>query len=491
MDWGGSESQEPARMFRGRISYNFGMRFGGRALGGVISLFALHLATHHFGPSRWGSVVAAMAFVAVFAAVSDFGLQSILSRDLSVPGNDSSSLFGAALVAIPMIVLPMSVIAALLDLALYSGHSRTRGVVYILLGTIPCMAVWLVSTSVLVARSRNDVRALLDVGSSLLGLGVIGVAIFGHLGVEMYAALLTASTCATAGASIRIASRYVSPVIRCARGDVLRLLRRSLPLGVSSSTNALYGQVDTIIISLLAASTAVAAFGVASQIAGFLVSIPSMLMVAMTPHAMRRDEAGRRVLLQRAFDVLVAIAAAVPLLAVIFCRGAVSAVAGGRYGSAVIPLMLLLCAAALAFPSAVLGQGLIFFGGEKHLPGTVATALVVNVLGNVFAVRLDGITGAALVMIASEAVVLVLLARSFRSVAGYLPSIVRGGKAACISAVLAAVFAVCDALHDVPSLHGPMLVPEVVVVITCYAVLVWVVGKLLPDGKAGGVVRAS
>lgn len=457
---------------RGRIGYNALARLGGRAAGGAVSLIALHIGTHYFGPSRWGPIVAAVAFVAVFASASDFGVQVIASRELSTPGVDERALFGTALAAVPFTALPAIVVAVVLDLVLYAGHPEIRTLVLILVGTVPCTALWLVSASVFVARSRNDVRALLDLGSSSLVLGSIVVVAASRGGSDLYLLLVTLATALTSIAALLLARRYVVPQMRSTWASSWKLVKRSAPLGLTYSSNALYGQVDTILVALLTTTGALAAFGVASQVAGFVAAVPAMLMAAVTPHFMRKQASERQALFQRSFDALVLVAVVLPLLAALFAHSAVSAIAGGRYLTATIPLVLLVSASALAFPSAVFGHGLVLVGAERQVPRTVYAALAVNLVANLVAVPLDGITGAAFAMVVSEAALLVLRARSFRVATGFAPSSARAVHAVVAAGTLAALYVTCDLVLGVRMGHGVVALFEALAVMAAYAVLI-------------------
>ena len=467
------------------------MRLLGRAAGGAISLVALHIGTHYFGPARWGPIVAATAFVAVFAAASDFGVQQIASRDLAAPGADSRAILGAALAAVPITALPATAVAAAIDFAVYAGHPGIRTLVLLLLATVPCTALWLVSSSVFVARARNDVRALLDVGSSALVLAAISIVGASHAGSDTYLALVTVSTAATAGGALVLARRYVVPSMSGGAQTAWQLVRRSAPLGLTYSSNALYGQVDTVLVALLTTTSSLAAFGVASQIAGFVAAVPAMLMAAVTPHFMRQGADGRKVLVQRSFDTLVTIAAALPLVAVLFARGAISAVAGGRYAAAGTPLVLLVGAGALGFPTAVYGHGLVLVGAERRVPRGVYAALVVNVVGNLVAVPLAGITGAGIVMVGSEATLLVLRARAFRSAAGFGPSLQHAAIAIVAAGTLAGAYATSHVGFGLQTGHGLAMIPEAVILCGCYAALTWLGHRIVHHRRSGPPVGAS
>jgi O-antigen/teichoic acid export membrane protein len=97
--------------------------------------------------------------------------------------------------------------------------------------------------------------------------------------------------------------------------------------------------------------------------------------------------------------------------------------------------------------------------------------LGINVVGNLVAIPLDGITGAALVMIASEAASWCLGALYFHKEAGYRLSYCSGVIACIAAGTTAGLYALCDEVAGVRVGHGLALVPEGALVLTCYALL--------------------
>jgi len=88
------EGSEPSSLgtTRARVSYNFSTRLVGRGAGAVITLVALRLTTHYFGPARWGAVVAASAFANLFVGLCDFGVTRIISREMAAKESDESAV---------------------------------------------------------------------------------------------------------------------------------------------------------------------------------------------------------------------------------------------------------------------------------------------------------------------------------------------------------------------------------------------------------------
>lgn len=460
-----------ARRTRGRISYNALARLAGRSAGGLISLYALHLATHYFGPRRWGAVVAAIAFCSVFVALANVGVTQVLARDLAREGGDPAPLFGAGLVTTAFGTLAVAGVAAGMDVGVYAARPGAREVVFALLPIIPLNAWWSLSAAVLVARSRNDLRAVLDVLSSAALVGGVLLLRASRGTTVDYALLSAAATGVTALAAYAMARRYVVPALRRGLRELRPLARRSIGFALGDAIGIAYGQLDTILVSLFTTASAVAWFGVGSQVAGFAMSIPGMLTAALIPRYMRSDRTKQRAVLQRALDVLLSAAAILPVLGVLFARGVLMALAGPTFLRGTTALALLVAASACTFPSILFAEALVLEGRQRQALRLSLAVLAVNLVGNLVAIPLAGIEGAALVLIVSEAAAWLLRARAVRNAVGYELSYRHGALAVVAAATTGGLYEAVRSLSGLPIPHGLALLPGGLGVVACYGAL--------------------
>lgn len=390
---------------RSRISYNAITRFGGRTLGGLLSLFALHLAARYFRPDGWGPIAGALAFVFIFTSLADFGVASILSRDL-VRANDKASLLGSGLKAALMMSLMTSFIAAGVGIVVFASLPQTRDMILILLPSIPASGVFSVLSATLVARSRNDVRAVFDVVSSLLPLaGVYTIATL-HFGRDSYGLLVSAVSVVMVLLGLMVVCRHQPVRLTSPNFEVRSVLREAWPLGVSQIAGAIYLQIDVLLVVAFLSGGEVGQYGLASRIASFFASIPAMVTVAAIPAFMRKSELARRELARRLLRTLAAGAIGTALIGILFSRFVVEIVGGHQYGPAAGALRLLLIAAGISFLASTFWTVIYLTGNQRYLFRIGVVVLIVNVVANLVAIPLWGIDGAAGSLVTSELVAL-------------------------------------------------------------------------------------
>ncbi|MGH9091098.1 MAG: oligosaccharide flippase family protein [Acidimicrobiales bacterium] len=398
-----------------RVAYGAGVRLLGRTLGALFSLVALREATRYFGPVQWGPITAALAWFGIFSLLGTPGVAMLAMRELAKPDIDVRRTFGRSLAATCLVSIAALVPAVVIGTPIYAGKGTTLEIMLVIAAGIPAMALFMTSSAALAGRGRSDIRALLDVVSSIFLLVATLVVVHAHLRQLGYATAYLCYLAVTAVVAVGLTSVLVPPRLGGSHRRVWTQLRQSLPLGQFDIFAAVYARADSIMLFFIKGSRPVALYGVAFQIVTFLFVTPSLLSNALLPDYVSAGGERRRFLARRGFDVMLTLALPLPVFGVVFGRALVVWIAGNRFAPAGTLLAILSGAALLAFLSGYLFQMAIFSGAEKGLWRAVAALTAVNIASNAVAVTLWSATGAATAMILSEAVGLVIYWRIYRA----------------------------------------------------------------------------
>lgn len=461
----------PGRPVRSRVSYNATVRLSGRIMGSLITLAALRLVTHHYGPTLWGEVVAASSLANFFVAICDFGVMRIVSRDVAEKPKEAARTYAAGLLAGAVVVLAAMVVMTGVSALVYSSRPELRSLSFVLVLSLPPNMFWLVSAGVLVARARNDARAAVDVLSSVFLLSATGAALAALLGVAGYVWLTVAADVATGALSLLLARRYLRADFNKGRDQVGYVLRQASPLGISQGLNGAAQQAVVVMLSLLASLATVGRFGIAMQIAVFGTSVPLMLTAALLPKFVTGSVVQRERLLQRAFDVLSAAGAFLPVAAVSAGQPILFLIGGGRFTGSPWPLIMLSCFVALSFPSAVFTDSLVYLKHQKavlraSLVGTVVTLAVAGAA----IPSLKG-TGAAIGLTAGAAALLFSAVWAFQRGAGLRLSYATAGRYLALSTGLIGLYLIVHLALGLDSPSGWLVLPEIAFVAVVYAAM--------------------
>jgi len=458
-----------------RIAYGASARLVGRTLGAIVSLLALRAATRYFGPVQWGSVAAALAWFAIFSYLGSPGVATLAMREVARPNADARSVFGRALAATLVVSVGAGLAAAVTGMVVYHGRQEVLTMVLILALGIPFMGLFLTSGSALAGRGRSDMRAVLDLASSVFLLAATVVVVDAHAHVRGYAYGYLAYLAGAGLLAVALGAFFLRPTFRHLRSGLVGMLRASLPLGQFDVFAIVYARADSVMLYFISGNRAVAVYAVAFQIAAFLFSVPTLLSNALLPEFMSATAERRQFLARRAFDVILTAAVPLPLFGVLFATPVVILIAGHRYAAAGPLLAILTGAGAIALLNGYLFQMAVFSGAQSSLWQAIATVTAVNLTANAVAVTLWGATGAAWVMVLSEATGLAMYWRLYLA---HMPSPLGHRYPLSVLVAAIALTGACWLAHVQLGLGagtGIGVVLRAAIVVLSYLALLWLV----------------
>src|SRR3972149_41365 len=75
-----------------RIARNFAVSFAGRFLAGALGVVSLAFITRTLGSEQFGEYNIVFAYLYIFLVLADFGLNSLLAREISKPEADEKEI---------------------------------------------------------------------------------------------------------------------------------------------------------------------------------------------------------------------------------------------------------------------------------------------------------------------------------------------------------------------------------------------------------------
>jgi O-antigen/teichoic acid export membrane protein len=385
-----------------QVARNTAAQAFGKAAVLAVGAASIAITTRYLGAAGYGSFALALALVQMLGVLADFGVVTVLVREISREPRRTEELVGGALALRLLLGAGVVALAGLLGLVLpYSPDVR----VAILIAGIP-FVLGLATTSlstIFQARLQMGRAALADVAGRLAGLAALVVVVEADLGFE--AVVATTAVGAAVTLAVTVAMVRVRPHARHWR----ELLVPAVPLGVALAVNEVYFRADTFILSLFRPFEEVGHYTLAYRIFELLAVLPAIVMTSAFP-LLSRYVSGQRELAARVVDatadLFVAVAAPIAAGGLVLAPELVRLVAGDAFGGAVTPVRLLLCAAGAAWVSGLLGYTLIAADRRRAVLALSLVALAVNLALNLALVPSYGADAAAAVALGSELLLL-------------------------------------------------------------------------------------
>jgi O-antigen/teichoic acid export membrane protein len=383
------------------------------------------IAVRSLPPSKFGIFVGMSASALMAAALWDFGLSPLLTREVATGyvgiRRALAAVFQLRLKLLPLWLTTFAVGTVVVDrdrtiplnvIAGFAAASLVFGCHSALLATLRGRLGFR-SSGLATAYGR-----LLTAGLCFIGIGLLGL----QRPLEILAWTLCGGEILTLILAARaLLSESSGPQHQGHAGRVSITLRAAAPFCANGILATAYNRFDVIILAALASVQQVGYYGPASRIQDALYLMPSAVGIVALPLVAARyaGDGGRervRRLTQRL--IVVGLAVCVPITALVFLLTPllVRVVLGPSYGGAVKPTQILIWFLPFAAVQAPLLSAL---AGTGHAGDTTKVFVATFVTAIVLHVLLDGwlgATGAAIASLSRDpvaVVVAVLLARRY------------------------------------------------------------------------------
>ena len=392
-----------------RIAYNVIVNVIAKAGSTVLALVAIGMITRYLGPSGFGDYATIMAFFALAAALADFGLYQVMTREIGRSEDAAQE---------------QRIVERIFTLRLLLSSAVTLGTVAVVqwLPYTPSVRAGIIliavafffssSYSLLNGVFQKHLRMDLVVVTEFIGKALQVAWIWGVMVLDGGFLWVVASVIAAMlfdfVAVLTLARRYVTPRIVTDVPFWRDFLSHSYPMGIAAIVTFLYFKADTLILAHLQDAAAVGIYNGAYKIMENLIFFPSMVMGLMLPILARTIFTDRNQFTVYADKTLkVFLIIIVPIvIGVLFEAEAIMRVVGGEAFVASAPVLRLLIWALFFIFFGQFFTILLLTGKlQKLLLGILSVIAVANIAANVLLIPLFSYIGAAWVSVGTEAAV--------------------------------------------------------------------------------------
>jgi len=265
-----------------RIAHNSIISAVSRVISLAVALVTVGLVTRYLGASGFGVYTTIIAFYFLITALSDFGINQILTREISRPKADErkivANVLGLRLFSITLI----TIVGGLSVFFLPYGSDVRKGIWLMFIALI-FSSLSQTLNSVFQKRLVMNRLAWRELISRFIQLGVTFLAVKFDWGVLGILLAMIASFLFVLAASWKLASEYINLKFSFDKKYWIFFLWESAPLGIAAFVNFLYFKADAILLSLFQNSHEVGIYGAAYKVLESLIYFPYMFMGLVMP----------------------------------------------------------------------------------------------------------------------------------------------------------------------------------------------------------------
>lgn len=387
-----------------KIAYNAMVSTIAKVLSTIFALVGIGMMTRYLGVEGFGKYATILAFFGFFIAISDLGLYSVATREISRKNADAKKIMGA----IFSLRIVVSTIVALLSPLL---------LIFLPYESDVKLGIFLVSISFVFASSYGllngifqkhlimDRVALTELCGKVIQVGVIYYAVQADKGLTMIIIALLLAMLFNFIVLFFLSRRYVPFVLHIDIPYWRKFLRLSLPMGVATFVTFLYIKMDTIILSIVGTQEDVGIYNAAYKIVDTLAFFPAMIIGLMLPllslYIFSDREKFSRVA-DKTMKVFILMVVPIIIATLFMADFIMSVIGGGAFGESVVVLRILIFASALIFFGHFYNNVLLAGNQQKRLMIALITAAVLNITANLIFIPKFSYMASAIISVGTE-----------------------------------------------------------------------------------------
>lgn len=380
-----------------QILVNTGWLFGDNILRVGVGLLVGVWLARYLGPAQFGMLSYAMAFIALFGAVANLGLNGIVVRDLVKDPGSANATLGTALV-LQALGSVLAFALAVLTINFARPDDELTKFMIVVLGSVMVFK----STEVVKYWFESQVQSKYTVwvenGAFLLFAAVKVALILAHATLMAFVWSAFAEGALIAGGLLGVYAWRGGQLLAW-QGHYQRakiLLKDSWPLIFSGLAVMIYMRIDQIMLGQMTDDNVVGLYSAAVRISEGLYFIPMAIVASTFPALMQiREKEKFTKRFQNIFDVMLLISLPAALVLSFFSENIIVFLFGQKYLPAAEILQIHAWVAVFAFLGVPSGRWYLYENLQLlALYRTVLGALI-NIAANYILIPTSGAIGAA------------------------------------------------------------------------------------------------
>lgn len=388
-----------------RITANFLSLLSSEIAAKLLQLLIFVYLARAFGTEDFGTFSFGLAFALLIVIIADFGLSTLLVREMSRDKKAASKYISNAIV-VKVFLAIITVIAASLFLNFMDYSNEAKLVAYIMLSFTILQSFTDLYYSVFRAFERMHYDASIKLLRMLVLVGIIFYALKNNFSLanasmafpitEAFILLITV---------ILVYARFIRISLEFDYAFSKEILKKSSFFCLSIVFSGLFMYIDQIMLSKLRGSAEVGIYAAASNIMIALIFIPLMYANAIYPVISRLFVSSKETLkfaYERSFKymLIIGIAASAGIFAL--SGKIVSLLYGEEYASTAVVLTILSGYLFLRFANVISGFALSSINRQGSRVVSQGIAALINIILNFILIPVYGFVGAAVATLITE-----------------------------------------------------------------------------------------
>ncbi|WP_457549426.1 flippase [Archaeoglobus sp.] len=388
-----------------KIAKNTGIIIGGDVINKIISLVIIVVLARYLGSAGYGKYAFVLAYLSFFGVIADFGVNSILVRDISRNKSIASKYIGNSAV-MKLIFSILAIILSVIIITLTSYPMDTKTYVYIASITLlfsSLSGLYAVLFQVYLKMKYSTVANLID--RFLFAILILELALLNGSLFYVFIAFVFSKFVGMVVSYIYF-RKFVTPKYEIDLRIWKYLLKESWPLTLTTVFVMIYMRIDQIMLSIMCGDSAVGYYSVAVSLVESLGIIPGAFMMSVFPFLSEYFQNSKEVykrIYKLCFKYMSMLIIPIAVGTTLLAEPIIKLIYGYKYLPSVSALQVLIWSEVFVFIGVVYNQILISANKQNIIIILTGTSAIINIILNILLIPIYGIVGAGIATVISYA----------------------------------------------------------------------------------------
>lgn len=390
-----------------KIAYNVLVSSISKVVSTVLALVVIGIITRYLGKDGFGDYATVLAFFSFFAALTDLGLYSISTREISRPGADQERIMSNIFTLRIISSLAVVVISPLI-VWLFPYSQEVKYAIFVVAGAYLFSSAYQVLNGIFQKNLAMDRVAVAELLGRILQVAVVYLAVRMHLGFSWIIASILFYMVLSFLLVYLWSKKYIHITLRFDFSYWKTFLRQSYPVGIAAIITFVYFKIDTIMLSVMKSSTEVGIYNAAYKVIENISFFPAMLVGLIFPimaQTIFHDRNKFEDISNKTFKVFVVTIVPIIIGTTFLSEGVIRIIGGAGFSESAPVLRILIFSLAFIFFGNFFNAVLVSGNMQKKLMFVLAFAAVFNIVANLLLIPRFSYSGAAYVSAITEFIV--------------------------------------------------------------------------------------
>jgi O-antigen/teichoic acid export membrane protein len=374
-------------------------------IGRVLSFFLIVAIARYLGDVGLGKYSFIFAFIGLFAIFTDFGLKTLMVRDVARDKEKTKQYLGNILALKIIFSVVVLIVAAIIVNFVNKSPDVTISIYIIAIATF-FLGIGEVFCSLLQAYEKMEYMSLINIVERIatagLGIAILtaGAKLIGLILVFLFSYLLVFIISA-----IIVNKKIIKIRLSMDINFWKVLLKESLPFWFTILFVTIYFRIDSVMLSMMKGYEAVGWYSASYKMLDALYFIPGAVIMAVFPVMSKfhlKDIASLSKVYRNSFYYLFSLGIAIAVGTTLLADRIILFVYTEQFKNSIIALQILIWAEMIIFVSSLSGYLLNSIDKQKLFTYTAAFCAVVNIVLNYILISKYSYVGAAISTLVTE-----------------------------------------------------------------------------------------